>query len=167
MRDDEIDEVVAMLLRRTAHAEGTGDEGVVPMFSVAKYVRESAALAATTLPAESASESVESARVLAAFVRAAFGSDEDDVRAAAQHALILRGSELGDVVHFALLSDEDPYVRESAFEEAQAVNDDSRRLRLLRRAVAVLVDDECEFVRETALEFKLKVGSVDEGEPPA
>lgn len=145
--DHAISEMVEILLgRRTPRMAEAETEGVVPPFLVAPYARESTAR-------ESADLEHLPTRLLSALVRAAFEDEEEDVRAAARHTLIVRGSGIGDVIHLALTMDRDPYVRESALDEALEIEDDSRRQRLIQQAVQALINDECEFVRKRALEF--------------
>lgn len=140
-------EIVDLLLGRPVLRVAEAQrEGVVPNFLVAVYFRENAAREAAQLPQLST-------RVIAALLRAAFTDEEEDVRAAARHTLITRNSELGDVVHYALLLDSDADVRESAIDEALEVADEDRRHRLMRQAILELKVDECDRVRTRALGF--------------
>ena len=146
MSQDE-ERIVSLLLgHRTARIVEMEREGVVPPILAAKYARESAAR-------ESAELGSHSPVLAAALLRAAFLDEEEDVRAAARHALILRNEAVGDVVHLALTMEDDPNLRESAFDEANEVPDPARRFRLIQQAVEALKDDECEYVRARADEF--------------
>jgi hypothetical protein len=145
--DMDEDTLVALLLGvRLPRIIEMEREHVVPSFLVAPYARETAARKAAEL------ESL-SPRLAAALLRAAFSDEEEDVRAAARLTLILRNEAIGDVVHFSLTMDSDPYVRDSAFDEALEVSDPQRRLRLIRQAVNALINDPCDFVRARAREF--------------
>jgi hypothetical protein len=86
-----------------------------------------------------------SPRLAAALLRTAYGDSEEDVRAAARHTLILRNEVIGDIIHFSLILDADPYVRDSAFDEALEVSDPQRRLRLLQQASHALINDPLRF----------------------
>lgn len=146
MSQDEESLVSLLLGRRSTRIVEMEREGVVPPFLAAKYARESAAHEAAEIGSLSPA-------LTAALLRAAFLDEEEDVRAAARHALILRDGAVGDVVHLALTMEDDPDVRQSAFDEANEVPDPDRRLRLIRQAVEALKDDECEDVRARAAEF--------------
>lgn len=143
----EEDTLVALLLgERLPRIIEMEQEHVVPPYLAAKYARESAARMAAEF------ESL-SPRLAAALLRAAFADNEEDVRAAACHTLILRHEAIGDVVHLSLTMDSDPHVRDSAFDEALEVADPQRQTKLVRQAVDALVNDPSDFVRGRANEF--------------
>lgn len=139
--------IVSLLLgyrsQRIAEME---QEGIVPPFLAGKYARESAAR-------EAAAMGELPPVLIAALLRAAFLDEEEDVRAAARHALILRDEHIGDAIHLALSMEDDPSVRESAFDEANEVPEGPRRIRLIRQAVEALEYDECEHIRARARKF--------------
>ncbi|WP_146659939.1 hypothetical protein [Enhygromyxa salina] len=146
MNTDEKENVALLLGRRTRRLEEMERDGVFPSFLAAKYARESAAL-------EAAKVSDLSPELMAALLRAAFLDEEEDVRAAARHALIVRDEHIGDIIHLALTMDDDPDVRDSAFDEALEVSDKVRRARLIRQAAHALKDDDCEAIRARAMDF--------------
>jgi len=148
--EDELTDLTETLIGRRrpspeqlARAEAEG----VPAYLLPKYHRESAAQRAAELPHLPP-------RLTAALLRAAFEDEEEDVRTAARHALIVRDVGLGDVVHLALTMDRDPYVREASMDEALEVSDDERRRRLIQQAVEALRDDDCEWIRARVLDFE-------------
>jgi hypothetical protein len=137
----EEDTLVALLIgERLPRITEMEQEQVVPPFLAGPYARESAAR-------QAAERESLSPRLAAALLRAAYGDNEEDVRAAARHTLILRNEAIGDIIHFSLILDADPYVRDSAFDEAFEVSDPLRRLRLLQQASHALINDPCDFVR--------------------
>lgn len=145
--DMEEDTLVALLLgERIPRITEMEQEHVVPPYLAAGYARETAA----RMAAERESLST---RLAAALLRAALRDSEEDVRAAACHTLILRHEAIGDVVHLSLTMDSDPYIRDSAFDEALEVSDPQRQMKLVRQAVNALVNDPCDFVRARANEF--------------
>jgi hypothetical protein len=142
------DTIIALLLgERLPRIVEMEREGIVPSYLVAPYARESAAREASEF-------SPLSPKLTAALLQAAFGDEEEDVRAAAKHTLILCTNEIGNAVHLSLTLDSDPFVRETAFDEAIEVTEPERRLRLIRQAADALIDDDCEFVRARAEEFR-------------
>lgn len=136
-----------LLGRRTSRVAEMEREGVVPPYLAAKYARESAAHEAASLPRLPP-------MLAAALLHASLLDEEEDVRAAARHALILHGGALGDAAYCTLLLDADADVRSSAFDEALEIMDDARRANLIRQAVDALAGDDAEFVRLRALEFR-------------
>ena len=98
------DTLVALLIGdRLPRITEMEQEQVVPPFLAWPYARESAAR-------QAAERESLSPRLAAALVRAAYSDIEEDVRAAARHTLILRNEVIGDIVHFSLILDADPYV---------------------------------------------------------
>lgn len=121
-------------------------EAIFPPHLAFPYARESAAI-------ESGELACLSPVLSAALLRAAFLDEEEDVRAAASHALILHGGELGDTLLLALAMDRDADVRISTLDEANEVRDPARRTRLIRLVVTILLRDESETVRARASSF--------------
>ncbi|NVB36382.1 hypothetical protein G6O69_00970 [Pseudenhygromyxa sp. WMMC2535] len=146
MAQDENTLVSLLIGRRTPRVSEMEREAFVPPFLAAKYARESAAREAAELPHLSAP-------LTAALLRASFEDEEEDVRAAARHALIIHGGTLGDAMHLVLTMDPNPEVRHSAFDEALEVGDDARRASLVRQAVESLIGDDEESVRARARAF--------------
>lgn len=140
-------ELVSILIgQRTKRISEMEQEGVVPPYLAAKYSKEAAAREAANLPTLSTA-------LLAGLLIASFTDEEEDVRAAARHTLIMHGGSVGDAVHFALTMDDDPYVRETALDEALDIDDSTRRANLIRQAVEALAEDKTEFVRRRAQTF--------------